>query len=164
MSSKKQTLNWNLYYFQQYQIESLILPKYMCSGCGVKGQTWIRKHSKQRNVPRWQSGRLFKTSVSFRTHDVIISLWCWILCISGRWSASELCSQSICCQLLKYFISILYVRAFCLNVCIYIMYVPGADREQERALNTLELEFQMVVSHCLGAGNWARPSGEEQVF
>lgn len=38
------------------------------------------------------------------------------------------------------------------------MCVPGAHREQERALNILELEFQMVVSHCLGAGNWARPS------
>lgn len=38
------------------------------------------------------------------------------------------------------------------------MCVPGAHREQERALNTLELEFQMVVSHCLGAGNWAWPS------
>lgn len=38
--------------------------------------------------------------------------------------------------------------------CMHLYhYVPGAHREQERALNTMELEFQMVVSHCLGAGN-----------
>lgn len=36
---------------------------------------------------------------------------------------------------------------------IYIMYVPGAQREQKRVLNTLDLELRRDLSHCLGAGN-----------
>ena len=38
---------------------------------------------------------------------------------------------------------------FCLNVCLCTTYVPGARRTQKRALDTLELESQMVVSHSV---------------
>jgi hypothetical protein len=34
------------------------------------------------------------------------------------------------------------------------MYVPGAYSEQKRVLGPFELDLQMVVSHCVGIGNW----------
>jgi hypothetical protein len=41
-------------------------------------------------------------------------------------------------------------------VCIYVLctaYAPSASGDQKTVLNPLELELQMVVSHCVGAGN-----------
>lgn len=38
-------------------------------------------------------------------------------------------------------------------MCIDIMCVPNTCKDQERALDTLELELQIVMSHHAGAGN-----------
>ena len=40
-----------------------------------------------------------------------------------------------------------------LPTCMYAMCVPGACRGQKKALDLLELELRMVVSHHVGAGN-----------
>ena len=42
-----------------------------------------------------------------------------------------------------------YVWMFCLHVCLCITCMPGAHRGQKRASDSLELELQMVVSHCV---------------
>lgn len=38
-------------------------------------------------------------------------------------------------------------------VCVCVMYLPSAYGDQKRALNTLELELQIVMNHQTGAGN-----------
>lgn len=43
-----------------------------------------------------------------------------------------------------------HVCLFCLCICIY---VPGACRGQNKALDLLELELLMAVCHHVGAGN-----------
>jgi hypothetical protein len=43
---------------------------------------------------------------------------------------------------------------FCLHVCLCTMCVPCAHKGQKRASDPLELDFQTVVSHHMGAGNW----------
>ena len=52
------------------------------------------------------------------------------------------------------------LRLFYVYECFAYVYVfvpcvhmPGALRDQKRALGPLELELQMIVSHHLGAGN-----------
>lgn len=39
------------------------------------------------------------------------------------------------------------------NACICAISMPGAHRGQKEVWGTLELEFRMVVSYCVGAGN-----------
>jgi hypothetical protein len=51
----------------------------------------------------------------------------------------------------SYFL-ILCVWLFCLHVYLCTMYVPGAQGGQKRALDSLELKLQTVVSHSVGAG------------
>lgn len=43
--------------------------------------------------------------------------------------------------------------AFCLHVCLYTVYVPGALSGQKMAPDHLQLGLQMGVSHYVGAGN-----------
>lgn len=50
------------------------------------------------------------------------------------------------------FISLLCEWVF-VHVCINIMCVPDTCRDQERALDILELKLQIVMSHHVGAGN-----------
>lgn len=41
-----------------------------------------------------------------------------------------------------------------LPACVYrVACMPGACGGQERAMDPLELELQVVVSHCVRAGN-----------
>ena len=41
----------------------------------------------------------------------------------------------------------------CLDVCLCTMCVPSALEGRKSLLDALELELQMAVSHCVGAGN-----------
>ena len=41
-----------------------------------------------------------------------------------------------------------------LPACVYMLACkPGAYGGQERAMDSLELELHVIVSHCVGAGN-----------
>jgi hypothetical protein len=42
---------------------------------------------------------------------------------------------------------------FCINVHICAMCMSAARRDQKRASDPLEVEFQMVVSYCVSARN-----------
>ena len=42
---------------------------------------------------------------------------------------------------------------FCLHVCLCTICIPSAQRGQKRPAGPLELEFQMVVSYCVGLEN-----------
>ena len=44
----------------------------------------------------------------------------------------------------------LCIWMFCLCVCLYTLHTPDARRGPRRALDALELELQMVVSHFVG--------------
>lgn len=48
---------------------------------------------------------------------------------------------------------------FCLHVCVPTTCIPGAQGDQERAWNLLEMELQTVVKHHVGAGNGSQFSG-----
>jgi hypothetical protein len=43
---------------------------------------------------------------------------------------------------------------FCLHVCMYITCVPGAHKGQNRALDSLGLELETVVSCHVDAGSY----------
>jgi hypothetical protein len=43
-----------------------------------------------------------------------------------------------------------------LHECLSVMCVSGVHRGQKKALDFLELEFQTVLSHYVGAGNQAQ--------
>lgn len=45
------------------------------------------------------------------------------------------------------FLCVFRVWVFCWHACLCTTYMPHAHRSQKRALNLLELEFQMVVNH-----------------
>lgn len=65
----------------------------------------------------------------------------------------------LCSTRLILFLNIIYtlcVRLLCLHVCFYIMCVPSAHWGQRRALDTLKMELQTVVSSHVGAGDWTR--------
>jgi hypothetical protein len=49
---------------------------------------------------------------------------------------------------------IVCVGMFWLHACLCITWTPGTYRGQKRALDSLELELQMVVSCLVGARNW----------
>lgn len=54
---------------------------------------------------------------------------------------------------LFFFKNLLYFCESFACVCICVPHVPLVPRGQKRVSNALELEFQMVVSHHVGAGN-----------
>ena len=45
------------------------------------------------------------------------------------------------------------ITGICVHICLCTSCVFGACGGQKRALDALELELQMVVSHHMGAGN-----------
>lgn len=46
-----------------------------------------------------------------------------------------------------------FFMSFCLHICLCTMDVSVTCRGQKRVSGPLKVELQMVVSHCLGAGN-----------
>lgn len=48
---------------------------------------------------------------------------------------------------------------FCRHVSLYTTYMPDACSDQNKVSDFLELALQMVLSYCLGAGNWPWSSG-----
>jgi hypothetical protein len=56
--------------------------------------------------------------------------------------------------LLDWFIFMSYVWMFCLSASWYTMWVPGTCRGQKKVLDSRELEWQMVGSCHVNAGNW----------
>lgn len=42
---------------------------------------------------------------------------------------------------------------FCLNICMFTVYEPGACGDWKRALDLLELEIQRVGSHSVSIWN-----------
>lgn len=48
----------------------------------------------------------------------------------------------------------MYVNIFaCKDVCAPCTYMHSNHIDQKKALDSLELELEAVVSHCVGAGN-----------
>lgn len=130
----------------------------MYASCVWWEHRW-KKSRKRSNGPHWQTDRVedyitLHSMMSQFNFFLVLRMKTRVLCILGRYSARGAMFPD------HFMLSFhfLYVRAFYLNICIYAMYVPGAHREQKRALNALELEFPVVVSHCLGARNWTKPS------
>jgi len=58
-----------------------------------------------------------------------------------------LCMYSVC----MYYVCMVYVCI--MYVCMCITCILGTHESQERTLDVLELELQMVVSHHVGSGN-----------
>lgn len=54
---------------------------------------------------------------------------------------------------------LLCVQVFCLHVCLCIFCTPGIHRGQKRALDPLELEFYIFVSHEVKQGIEPESSG-----
>lgn len=54
----------------------------------------------------------------------------------------------------KLFYYYLCVWVLCLHVCLCIICMPCALGSQRVMVNPLDLELQMVVSYCVGAGTW----------
>ena len=59
----------------------------------------------------------------------------------------------LCCCLGLRFLFFVY-GCLHMHACLCTMFVPGTCGCQERALDALELEQQIVVSCFLSAGNW----------
>lgn len=57
-------------------------------------------------------------------------------------------------MLLFFFLKIyvFYFMLFCLDVCMYILFMSGAQGSQNRALDPLELESWEIVSHHVCTG------------
>ena len=70
------------------------------------------------------------------------------LCIPG-WPQTHRDLPATASQVLE----LKYVYILFIHVCMRIMYMPGACRRQERALDPLELALQMAVGHSVGAEN-----------
>jgi hypothetical protein len=71
----------------------------------------------------------------------------------GQSSASGVVPQDP--STLKYFRFISFYVYKCF-VCVYNMCLPDVLRGQKRALDSLELEFRIMVSHYMGVGNETR--------
>lgn len=53
---------------------------------------------------------------------------------------------------------------FCLHISLCTTCKPGAFRCQKNVLALLELEFQMIMNHLVGAGDRTWVPEEEHVF
>lgn len=98
------------------------------------GSTWQREAKKSRCAGAWvRSGSRSIPSLEY----LFLGFYNQILCFANR-----------------YFLSFFCIWAFSSMFCLCNPWEP-CNLGQKRMSDPLELELQMVMSHYLGAGNWA---------
>lgn len=55
--------------------------------------------------------------------------------------------------LFKYVFLLFMCMAVCMHVCICTLYDQAVSGDQKKTLDSLEVEFQMIVNYCVGAWN-----------